>query len=134
MHVTYQRLACDKKKILRVNSQWPFLALKYGIKTAGNVDLSEAEQIRILQEYELECEAAARVSGEMPIMPDHYSPPGKDQLKPTDIKTREKRDMVIVGEGPSNSSSGQTSVADKGTIPVLQSAGIALIYFVCREH
>jgi hypothetical protein len=48
-------------------------------------------------------------------MPDHYSPPGKDQLKPTDIKTREKRDMVIVGEGPSNSSSGQTSVADKGT-------------------
>lgn len=115
MRIAYQLLICDKNKVLRVNSQWPILALKYGIKTAGNVDISEAEQIRILQEYELECEAAARVSGEMPIMPDHYSPPGKDQLKPSDIKTREKRDMVIVGEGPSNSSSGQTSVADKGT-------------------
>jgi len=78
------------------------------------VQLSEEEQIRLLQEYEMECEAAARVSGELPIQPDHYSPPGKEQLKTPEIKTRDKRDMVIVGDGPSNSSSGHTSVADKG--------------------
>jgi hypothetical protein len=82
----------------------------------------------------MECEAAARVSGEMPIMPDHYSPPGKDQLKPNDIKTREKRDMVIVGEGPSNSSSGQTSVADKGTTFPRIRRPRRLTNFVSREH
>ncbi|XP_059471165.1 BSD domain-containing protein 1-like isoform X2 [Neocloeon triangulifer] len=88
-------------------------SLKHGVKVGSSVQLSEEEQIRILQEYEMECEAAARISADLPMKPDHYSPPGRDHLKPADIKTRDKRDMVIVGEGPSNSSSGQTSVADK---------------------
>ncbi|KAF4518807.1 hypothetical protein B566_EDAN008135 [Ephemera danica] len=82
----------------------------------GQVELSEEEQIRLLRDYELECADATKMGADpLPLLTNHYSPPppGSGDLLRPELRIRDKRDMVIVGEGASTSSSGQTSVADK---------------------
>nr|CAD7257100.1 unnamed protein product [Timema shepardi] len=103
---------------------------------ASNIDLTEEEQIKLLAEYEKEC-ADKKLKGEvddpllgMDLQDNHYSS-GMDvrmvksqsepvMTKPSppspgELKVREKRDMVIIGDGSScqTSSSGDKESNDE---------------------